>query len=111
MKVKNENGYTTNETEVLQEWKTDFSKLWNNTNDTYYDNYFLDNVDRNLLYFETQMETEKFVQNAMLNIDITIDEAEVAVAKLKNGKATGVDNIPNEVIKKDTVLQWWYRLF
>ena len=109
--MKNENRYTTNETEVLQEWKTDFSKLLNNTNDTYYDNYFLDNVDRNLLCFEKQMETENFVQNAMINIDITIDEVEVAVTKLKNGKATGVDDIPNEVIKKDSVLLWWYRLF
>ena len=111
VKVKTENGYTTNETEVLQEWKTDFSKLLNNTNDTYYDNHFLDNVDRSLLYFETQMETETFVQNAMIDTDITIDEVEVAVTKLKNGKTTGVDNIPNEVIKKDSVLLWWYRLF
>ena len=100
VKVKTENGYTTNETEVLQEWKTDFSKLLNNTNDTYYDNHCLDNVDRSLLYFETQMETENFVQNAMINTDITINEVEVAVTKLKNGKATGVDIIPNEVIEK-----------
>ena len=57
------------------------------------------------------METENFVQNAMINTDITINEVEVAVTKLKNGKATGVDIIPNEVIEKDSVLLWWHRLF
>ena len=57
------------------------------------------------------METENFVQNAMINTDITIDEVEAAVTKLKNGKAIGVDCIPNEVVKKQSVLIWWYRLF
>ena len=47
----------------------------------------------------------------MINTDITVDEVEAAVTKLKNGKATGVDCIPNEVIKKQSVLIWWYLLF
>ena len=111
VKVQTENGYITNETDVLHEWKTQFSKLLNNTNYAYYDNQFLSNVDRSLFHFETEMETENFVQNAMINTDITVDEVEAAVTKLKNGKATGVDCIPNEVIKKQSVLIWWYRLF
>ena len=95
----------------MHEWKTQFSKLLNNTNDAYYDNKFLSNVDRSLFHSETEMETENFVQNAMINTDITVDEVEAAVTKLKNGKATGVDCIPNEVNKKQSVLIWWYRLF
>ena len=104
--MKTENGYTTNDTEVLQEWKVDSSKLLNNTKDTYYGNNFLDDVNRSVLYFETQMEAENFVQNTMINTDITIDEVEIAVTKLKNSKATDVDNIPIEFLKKDSVLLW-----
>ena len=43
--------------------------------------------------------------------DITVDEVEAAVTLLKNGKATGLHFIPNEVIKKQSVLIWLYRLF
>ena len=107
VKVQTENGYIINETDVLHEWKTEFSKLLNNTNDAYYDNQFLNNVDRSLFHFETEMETETFVQKAMINTDITVDEVEAGVTLLKNGKATGVDCFPNEDIKKQSVLWKW----
>ena len=71
VKVQTENEYITNETDILHEWKTEFSKLLNDTNDAYYDNQFLSNVDRSLFHFETEMETENFVQNAMINTDVT----------------------------------------
>ena len=47
----------------------------------------------------------------MINTDITLNEVESARTQLKNCKASGLYCIPNEVIKKQSVVILWYWLF
>ena len=46
-----------------------------------------------------------------LNLVITENEITMALSKFKNGKATGYDNIPTEVLKNKTVIKYLLSLF
>ena len=46
-----------------------------------------------------------------LNTEITIDEVKSAVRSLKRNKAVGVDEIPAEILKIPTLLNFLHKLF
>ncbi len=45
------------------------------------------------------------------NVPITLEEIQIFVSKLKNQKATGIDRIPNEVLKQEDIMGILYKLF
>ncbi len=57
------------------------------------------------------MESEHFASNPELNFPITINEVESFVSKLQDNKATGLDSIPNFILKNQDVIKILYYLF
>ena len=47
---------------------------------------------------ETEIIQKGYECNTFLNSDLSYDELEKAISKLKNNKAVGCDGIPNEVL-------------
>ena len=68
-----------------------------------FDAEFYENVKQHKAFKEDLMLDPLFISNPLLNSTITQDEVNHAVMKAKNGKAVGVDKLPNEVFKNDCV--------
>ena len=83
---------------VLNKWRTDFSDLLNRPSETTNDAFYVkcmeekDNIEKNMQNC-----------NSELNEDIGLGELKKIVKKLKNNKASGIDNIPNEVLKSEFI--------
>ncbi len=54
------------------------------------------------------MENETFTSNPELNFPITINELNSFVSKLGDNKATGLDSIPNFVLKNQDIIKILY---
>ena len=109
--ILNDGNITSNIKEILHKWETDYKKLfdveiaYNHTSDE-----FINRVKETLKRWDSDyrsMFTNMNVDgssagnniNDNLNREITRDEVNKALKLLKNGKAVGIDNIPNEVLK------------
>ena len=79
---------------VLENWKDEYSQLFSFANDQCFDDEFLE-------YCKNDMENVENSHGILpgLNVEITEDEVSRIVSKLKNRKAVGIDNIPNEILK------------
>jgi hypothetical protein len=51
-----------------------------------------------------ELMRNNYVGNEYLNANITYDEVNMIVKRLKNCKAVGIDKIPNEVLKNDSII-------
>ena len=95
---------------VLDQWKSETHDLYNkppeNEIDDFYRNIMISKEAR-----EAAMENSEYEENPELNRPLSFDEIEYVVNKLKQNKATGLDNIPNEVLKNHDVMQMLYNLF
>jgi len=60
---------------------------------------------------ENEMNNNDFDSNLTLNKNISYDEIEKQIFKLKNKKAAGIDGIPNEILKHKDVMLVLYKLF
>ena len=91
--------------DTLEVWKQEFSTLFNRTdldnNDAEYMNLLNELNDR-----ENEITTDNYECDNFLNERILLLELKETIAKLKSGKATGLDQIPNEVIKNDVLLPY-----
>ena len=107
MKVEQNDIVVTDENVVLAKWENDFKSLYNgNSNDNQnFDNAFLDEAVRLVQDRESDMQNDTYIDNPQLNMDITRGEMVYMANKLKNNKSCGVDGIPNEILKNDTVLK------
>ena len=88
---------------VLNKWKNDFYTLYNNPNDVRYDKNFYDKVLEQKSVLENSSYSRYEIPNDPLNKDLTLDELENVIAKLKTKKSIGCDKIPNEVIKNKSI--------
>ncbi|XP_063447123.1 uncharacterized protein LOC134726642 [Mytilus trossulus] len=97
--VVNEDGtIETDKVNVLDRWKEDFRQLFNsdeNNEETIPQSTESQNVNRDI--------TE-------LNEPITREEVITAVTRAKVRKATGIDDIPAEVLKNDTAIELLYQI-
>ena len=97
MAVVDENGtVNTNRNDVLNKWKADFHSLFRRNFGAEIE---LDSDDFNT---ETDVST--------LNASISRTEVFDAVVRAKSRKATGIDDIPAEVLKNDTALDLLHQL-
>ena len=98
---------------VKQKWFDDFSSLYKppHMNDVGIVTSHYNKMQSILSFREDSMSREGYEENEMLNSDISYDEIEKIVKGLKNNKAVGIDNIPNEVLKNKDVMIMMYRLF
>jgi hypothetical protein len=111
MEVYNDsNEVITDKEYVLHKWKEDFQGLYSGNSsvrDTDFENFIQFRKDT----IESNMRDPLWEENPHLNRNFTMEEVTEAVLKCKNGKATGVDKIPNEVLKNDDVIKALVHLF
>ena len=103
-----ENGNVSHDPDIiLAKWKSDFETLFN-PNINISDDSFLNRVDGLTREWEAEFQCCGNVDSAddiqtenyeRLNQTITLEEVRRAIDQSKTGKATGIDNIPNEVLR------------
>ncbi len=106
LEVLNEDGTVNNNvTDVLSKWSEDFSKLYNNVDhESNFDDKFYDECISQKEHIENNMKDPLYEQNKVLNAGISLEEVRKCVLKSRNKKATGIDEIPNEVLKHENVI-------
>ncbi len=85
--------------EVLQKWASDFSQLLNPANDA--------NGDMDVNHSAARQN----VIEAGINDPITRQELLRMLVKAKNGKSSGYDEIPTEVLRNDAAKEYMLKLF
>ena len=110
MTVRTPHGITSEKEAVLNKWETDFSNLLNRRNDM---NVYNDEFYNECMLVKSRLEETCVPLNNdhMLNATISLAEVQSIVAKLKRGKASGIDSIPNEVLKCKSILNFLHALF
>ncbi|VDI30743.1 Hypothetical predicted protein [Mytilus galloprovincialis] len=100
------------ETRVIDKWKSDFEHLYNNDQS---EEDFNSEFYRYALSHKTVLEDiisdPLYNDDEELNGDITLEEIETVIKSAKNGKSTGIDQIPYEVLKFPNVFQVIRSLF
>ena len=97
----------------MDKWGYEFSTLYNRPESIESD----ENVElyRNSMYLkqamEEEMEAPEYEENPELNGPISFDEIQKIINKLKLNKSSGIDQIPNEVLKNHDVILLLYNLF
>lgn len=114
LKVYDENGIVNTDIEfVLNKWKQDFDTLYkcpSNIDSDFNDDFFKE-IKSQKNRWEAQMEEPDYECNPELNNPLSFDEIERMVNRLKQRKSTGIDEIPNEVLKNHDVMLLLYYLF
>ncbi len=100
----------TNLHEVMTKWKTEYEKLYKPESDNF-DNDFYREILELLRNAENRMKDPLYVPNPYLNNNISTDEINHVIDRLKNRKAPGIDNIPNEVLKCRAIKNCLRKLF
>ena len=79
-----------------------FEKLYSDTEETH-----------NATFIKSTNKSANFVEDEITNKEISIKEISEHIRKLKNNKATGMDNIMNEMLKSSNTetLELLYALF
>jgi len=101
---------TNDKDKVLEEWQSTFQKIYqSNTEDisSTFNDDFLQSVQQ-----ANNVRARVFSGNCdIMNRGISLTEVLKAISKSKLGKATGEDNIPNEVLKNDVSVHLLHKLF
>ena len=125
--VQLDNGQVSDDPDiVLDKWRRDFEALYQSTNSSgLVNSEFLDNVTRLSAQWEAEYDSilsqaeanenppAQQIQQAsmLLNRSISLEETQKAIACAKNGKAVGIDNVPNEVLKIPALHTCLHKLF
>ena len=118
--VYTENGNISHDRDIiLAKWKSDFQTLFN-PDVNISDDSFLTRVDDLMRDCEAEFQCCGNVDNTNniqnedcehLNNTITLEEVRKAINHSKNGKSTGIDNIPNEILKLPRLLNPLHKLY
>ncbi len=63
------------------------------------------------MFSEAELYQPDYVQNPELNSPLFFDELEYIINKHKKNKCVGIDQIPNEVLKKNDVMLILFQLY
>ena len=116
---------TTDINVILHTWEQDYKKLFTNNDSDNDDNKFDDQfLEQAKTILKTWEDHYRFLLNNMdnnfnpgnnmndiLNSQITLEEVKKVISELKNHKATGIDNLPNEVLKCNGLAEIICKLF
>jgi hypothetical protein len=110
--VSNDGKVLTKHEEVLDHWKAEFEKLYAQTQENT-DPEILRNAKQRVYQSELTFMDPLYETTHVntLNRRITLGEVEHAVQRAKNGKATGPDQIPNEILKFPQIMETLHHLF
>ena len=95
---------------VLSKWKSDYENLYK-SDASLFDNDFYNQIVQLLNNVESRMNDPLYTSNYELNKNITADEVNFVIDKLKNNKSPGIDKIPNEVLKSIPVKSCLLKLY
>ena len=111
--VRTDNDLFTDCDVVIDKWKNDFMNLFEKPIEvkTEYNGDFYEHVTRELNVLESEVLTNPNSANEILNSDFTEAELSATLAKLKNGKAHGIDELKNEILKQSGVKELILHLF
>ena len=112
METTDDNGdIVTDETFVFNRWKTDFQNLYRNDDENAFDIQFQNEALSHKTVLEENMLDPLYESNTDLNQNISLQEIQKVIMNAKNGKSSGVDNIPYDVLKFPTVIPVLCSLF
>ena len=102
--------HTSNEDVVRDKWKNDFSSLYNAALISPHDEQYtqLINMKEDVEY---NMLQNDYSNNNYLNSNISYDEVDKCIRRLKPHKSAGYDGICNEVLCKPQITYVLYKLF
>ena len=101
--ILDDDSISLNVNDVLHKWQNDFSSLFSNTGE---------DTDCSLGNPSSHATNNASYQQQMsYNQHISIFEVKKAIYAAKRGKASGIDNIPMEVLKNDTAVSFLDVLF
>ena len=112
IEVVDENGNIVRDEEaVYTKWQQEFQDLYNCTENTQFDIGHYERSITHKLLLENNMTEPLYNTNSELNSNVTLDEVECTVRNAKSGSASGIDDIPYDVLKNDTVIKALQQLF
>lgn len=85
----------------MHRWKQDFCTLLNSGNTSVNENVFV----------EVGKIIEQDTGNSTYCQDFSIFDVQNAILDVKKNRAVGVDEMPGEVLKNDTVIKFLHKLF
>ena len=88
----NDGNLVTNLDAVMDKWKKDYENLYKPSNENFDETFYKEILDL-LRMAENRMKDPLYVPNQYLNRNISTDEINNVLDKLKNRKAPGLDNI------------------
>jgi hypothetical protein len=98
--MKNKEGKLVNGYASLETWREAFCKLGQDDNLEIYDEQCKVVIERKVRKIERSQTEEKRSEELMLlNRPIEKEEVRLAIQRLKNGKAVGIDGITNELLR------------
>ena len=108
--IGNDGNILTAPSDILNKWKHDFKDLYQSI-DYNFENEFLQELILYKNFRESLMLDPLCYSDNNLNKEISVHEVSNIVLKAKNGKAVGIDKIPNEVLKNNTCILFLKCLF
>ena len=109
MEILDENAQIKTQTlEVLGKWKSDYEQIFNENNSEMYDQEHLDEIT----YLVQNPHNNIFPKAdcTSLNSPITLEEVKSSVYHSKLRKATGLDNIPAEILRNEHCIDLLFKL-
>ena len=94
---------------ILEKWRYDFKKIFNERNSEDYDQVFYDeicDITNQLESIAINNDGLLWEPTRQLNQPITLREIQEVISRLKPGKATGCDNLPNEILHQPQLLNF-----
>ncbi len=102
MKMWSPNGeLIVSKTGVLNRYRSDFEGLFSEIGDNQIDTVHLNNVKASL---QQDIWPENVTDSSPLNLDISLDEIEKAISRVKLHKTAGIESIHAEVLKSPTCI-------
>ncbi len=95
---------------VLNKWKSEYENLYK-SDLTQFDNDFYSQILALLRNAENRKNDPLYVPNSTLNKNISADEVDFVVNKLKRNNGPRIDKIPNEVLKSHAVKSCLLKLY
>ncbi|XP_076072119.1 uncharacterized protein LOC143043825 [Mytilus galloprovincialis] len=115
--VLNEGGYSNDPNIILGRWKEEYAKLFSgNSNEA--NNELIDEIEKlnarweqelSNIDIETGIENEHIANE--INDQISLEETKQALRSVKLGKAVGIDNLPNEILRNDNLTNVLHELY
>ena len=100
------------EPEIIKEvWTDAFQQLYNPKDNNSFDDEFITQAKSHKEHVERLMLDPLYEPNAYLNRQIDLNEVREVVQKSKAGKSPGIDELPYEVLKSDSIIILLHKLF